>query len=85
MTPEFKTLGGDVEREGDWWVYTEKFRVYDDEAQELHDVVNDGVRDAREAITEAGYEIDESQTDSDHDSVWIYFREPSERRDERTE
>jgi len=74
--PEFRALCGEVAREGDWWVYTESFRIYDDETQELHDVVNDGIRDAREAIKEAGYEIDEKQTDSDHDSVWIYFREP---------
>jgi hypothetical protein len=78
--PEFRALAGEVAREGDWWIYTESFRVIDDETQELHDVVNDGIRDAREAIAEAGYVIDESRTDSDHDSVWIYFRESPERR-----
>jgi hypothetical protein len=75
--PEFRTLAGEVAREGDCWVYTESFRVVDDESQELHDLVNDGMRDAREAIKEAGYEIDETQTDGDHDSVWIFFREKS--------
>ncbi len=74
--PEFRALGGDIAREGDWWVYTESFRVIDDERQELHDLVNDGMRDAREAITAVGYEIDEQQTDGDHDSIWIYFRDP---------
>ena len=72
--PQFPDLAGNVQKQGDSYLYSEGMLTYDPETEEAHDVVEPQYLDARKTIEAAGYVIDYQRSGCDHDSFWVYFQ-----------
>lgn len=66
----------DGSRGGGEWVYGESVRT-DQDIDPKGKAVRERFNEVLDDIRKAGYEVNDKESDSDHDSFWITFRRPA--------